>query len=68
MKKLIEIIVDIPCVLIVLIPVLLIRLFNINSRYSDFAVCLAYIPFFIGERARYCFYKLTLTSVGGGKI
>lgn len=55
-----------PCLVLALFPVCLVRLFRVQNKYSDFAVFLGYIPFLIGERTRYYFYKLTLTSVGGG--
>lgn len=64
MRKIIKLLLDLPCFIVAAIPAFIVKIFRIERRYSDLSVCLAYFPFVTGERVRYFYYKLTLSHVG----
>ena len=66
MKMLMRLVIDVFCFLLALAFAAVVRIFNVQHKFDDFSVFLAYIPFVIGERTRYYFYKMTLQAVGRG--
>tara|TARA_Y100000780_G_C13673681_1_gene413380 strand:- start:1107 stop:1676 length:570 start_codon:yes stop_codon:yes gene_type:complete len=64
MRFFLKVVLDVPCFFLSLVPIFFIKAFKVKNRYADFSVFLGYVPFFIGERIRYYFYKHTLVKVG----